>query len=438
MSDNKDIISLNCPNCQAPLKCKSTEMTTTCEHCGTSVLIKDFVTKSRLNKSDKLDSSTLLADNAIRNKDWKSAYKHYESICKINNTESNIGILNALGYICGRIDFNNDLISGLETTEITLRRILISEMMKQTAQKQRTEMQSVAYLSGRNKQLYKNKVRIINQKYSPALGTLNSELRKITPVKCSCGNIVEYDEVNCSRCGKERSQIVEEARQIELGRKKANRFAVVAAFAFVISVLFGGSAISYIRSGDYSAASKQAVISLFLFAVFIFILNAKLKNFLLSQLSEKVSLIDKFKDKVNKIYFPFTVAIPLVCMIFIGLCMNTEAHTAEDSLSAIKQITETEEAITVPTEQLTTEKETEPTTEELTEAKTELPVEEETEAEETEPVLKVYEYVINYNTNVFHKPHCHTIKDSTNTGEYTGQAEELEQQGFKPCGVCKP
>lgn len=437
MSDNKDIISLNCPNCQAPLNCKSTEMTITCEHCGASVLIKDFVTKSRINKSDKLDSSTMLADNAVRNKDWKAAYKHYESICKINNTESNIGILNALGYICGRIDFNYDLISGLKATEITLRRTLISEMMKQTAQKQRTEMQSVAYLSGRNKQLYKNKVSIINQKYSPVLSALNSELRDITPVKCSCGNMVEYDEDKCSKCGKERSLIIEEARQIELGRKKANRFAIVAAFTFVISVLFGSSSIAYIRIGDYSTASKQAVISLLLFAVFLFVLNSKLKNFLLSQLSEKISVFDKFRDKVNKIYLPFTVVVPLVCMLFLGMCMNAENRKPEESITAAEQITETTEPETKEAVILT-ESETEPPTEEPTEAETEPSTEEETEAEVTEPDLKVYEYVINYNTNVFHRPNCHTIKDSANTGEYMGQAEELEQQGYKPCGVCKP
>ena len=93
---------------------------------------------------------------------------------------------------------------------------------------------------------------------------------------------------------------------------------------------------------------------------------------------------------------------------------------------------ETKEAV------ILTGSETEPPTEEPTEAETEPSTEEETEAKVTEPDLKVYEYVINYNTNVFHRPHCHTIKDSANTGEYMGQAEELEQQGYKPCGVCKP
>ena len=110
MSDNKDIVALNCPNCKAPLSCNKNEMTVTCEHCGTSVLIKDLVTKSRVNKSDKLQSSITMADNAFDNKDWKSACKYYEAICKIDPSDENMSVYNILMYITGKTAYREDII----------------------------------------------------------------------------------------------------------------------------------------------------------------------------------------------------------------------------------------------------------------------------------------------------------------------------------------
>lgn len=50
------------------------------------------------------------------------------------------------------------------------------------------------------------------------------------------------------------------------------------------------------------------------------------------------------------------------------------------------------------------------------------------------------EYVINENTGKFHKPECSSVKEikQKNKKAYTGNREELLQEGYEPCGRCKP
>lgn len=49
-------------------------------------------------------------------------------------------------------------------------------------------------------------------------------------------------------------------------------------------------------------------------------------------------------------------------------------------------------------------------------------------------------YILNTNTNKFHKPSCSSIKKMTkaNKKEYTGSREDLENTGYDPCKRCKP
>lgn len=49
-------------------------------------------------------------------------------------------------------------------------------------------------------------------------------------------------------------------------------------------------------------------------------------------------------------------------------------------------------------------------------------------------------YIINTNTKKFHKPDCSSIEDikDENKEEYKGTRTELTQQGYEPCGRCKP
>lgn len=82
-----------------------------------------------------------------------------------------------------------------------------------------------------------------------------------------------------------------------------------------------------------------------------------------------------------------------------------------------------------------TEEETE--TEELIE-ETEASKESDIEEQDTEPEIITHDYVINYNTNKFHKPSCYTIEDAENIGTYAGTKGELEDQGYVACKKCNP
>ena len=49
-------------------------------------------------------------------------------------------------------------------------------------------------------------------------------------------------------------------------------------------------------------------------------------------------------------------------------------------------------------------------------------------------------YILNTNTHKFHKPDCSGVKDmkEKNREEYTGTREELIEEGYEPCGRCRP
>ncbi|MDO4555897.1 MAG: DNA/RNA non-specific endonuclease [Lachnospiraceae bacterium] len=49
-------------------------------------------------------------------------------------------------------------------------------------------------------------------------------------------------------------------------------------------------------------------------------------------------------------------------------------------------------------------------------------------------------YILNTNTKKYHLPSCSSVKETKekNRKEYTGTKEELEKEGYEPCGRCKP
>lgn len=50
------------------------------------------------------------------------------------------------------------------------------------------------------------------------------------------------------------------------------------------------------------------------------------------------------------------------------------------------------------------------------------------------------DYVLNKNTKKFHYPNCQSIQDmkGKNKEYYNGDRETLIEQGYSPCGSCKP
>lgn len=50
------------------------------------------------------------------------------------------------------------------------------------------------------------------------------------------------------------------------------------------------------------------------------------------------------------------------------------------------------------------------------------------------------EYVLNLNTHKFHLPSCSSVKQMSNEnkGTYTGDRQDLIEQGYEPCKNCNP
>lgn len=107
-----------------------------------------------------------------------------------------------------------------------------------------------------------------------------------------------------------------------------------------------------------------------------------------------------------------------------GQALTDETFPANAAVDAVTE--------TAPTE---TEPETEVTTAATETEETGVPTEEET----TEPA-EAQDYVVNTNSGKFHYPDCGAakrIKDS-NRAERHCTREELVEQGYVPCGKCKP
>lgn len=441
MSDSKDLISLNCPNCQAPLSCKSTEMTVICEHCGTSVLIKDFITKSRVNSKDKLESSLAMAENAFKTKDWKSAYKYYESVCKITKSDEDLAIFNILSCICGKIEPSAEIIENCNKIDVAKRKIIL-DALKTHIESLRVSETKAATNKYKDTKTRNKIYQSINSKYVPMLDKVNTEIKMISPLKCICGNMLEYNEETCSNCSKTRQQILTELDTQEVSKKKVTTMAIIALVILFFSWIFGSSAFSHLYHG--SGVVSHWILAIIGLAVFVALINGKLKNIIVDFIAEKTPIKS---DIVNKILLPVTIAVPLVLMAVGGMFMNPEDSNINDSSSLTENVIETTEQSTEKiTESITkvTEKLTKRETEPITEKPTEPPTEESTEAEaeeiieETEPEIVTHDYVINYNIGKFHKPSCYTIEDADNIGTYTGTKEELEEQGYEACKKCKP
>lgn len=50
------------------------------------------------------------------------------------------------------------------------------------------------------------------------------------------------------------------------------------------------------------------------------------------------------------------------------------------------------------------------------------------------------EYILNLNSHKFHLPECSGVKrmSESNKGKYTGNRQDLIDQGYEPCGMCNP
>ena len=67
-------------------------------------------------------------------------------------------------------------------------------------------------------------------------------------------------------------------------------------------------------------------------------------------------------------------------------------------------------------------------------------LEEEDQPQETTNASEGTAYVININSGKFHLPTCSSVEDMSpsNRQDYVGDRQELLDQGYTPCGICKP
>ena len=110
------------------------------------------------------------------------------------------------------------------------------------------------------------------------------------------------------------------------------------------------------------------------------------------------------------------------------LWVNTTSKEATEN-------TTKEETKAPKTEKATKKKQEVKTTAEIT---TEKKVKKTTEKSDTGSNQQTY--ILNTNTGKFHFPYCSSVKDmkDTNKKEFHGTREEVINQGYKPCGNCKP
>lgn len=108
--------------------------------------------------------------------------------------------------------------------------------------------------------------------------------------------------------------------------------------------------------------------------------------------------------------------------------------TAETTLATTETAAR---ATSLPTE-APTEESTDETTQATTEETTE-PAQESTEAP-TEASSEIHDFVMNKNSKKFHYPDCESVAKmkESNKEFFTGTRDELIEQGYEPCGNCKP
>lgn len=195
----KDLLTLNCPNCGGQLEVNSTEMKTNCTFCGTQILIKDFITERRVDKADRIKSLKDMTINAINKQDFTSAYQYCEEICKLDSTKENITLLNVCGVLSGATKFSNSILNELYVFTPDEHRALLANISKMMNSKKQIELDMASLIP--NEQQRKVEINLINKTYSGIFRQINSEINKMKKKTCKCGNILEYNEDICPKCG---------------------------------------------------------------------------------------------------------------------------------------------------------------------------------------------------------------------------------------------
>lgn len=232
--ENNNLVSLICPQCNAQLEINSTELKTNCKHCGTSILIKDFVTERRIDNEDKIVSLRKLAENSLKNRDWKKVSEYYEEICKISPTEENVRNLNIVNFFLGKTIFQKSLLDSFYTLPIKEHRNLLTEMLKHINSLKSQEISKANTIS--DPKTKNATISSIHAKYQRDIQLIVTEQKKLTPIKCSCGAEIQYNEDTCANCGKTKAaNLADESLK---QKKKNQKTIIICAIVAVLLVIF--------------------------------------------------------------------------------------------------------------------------------------------------------------------------------------------------------
>ena len=226
-----DLITLTCPNCGGLLEADSSKMTTKCKFCETEILVKDFITERRVDKSDRIASLQALADNAIKNYDYEKVYNYYEEICKLDPSKENLAYLNYYGYASGNNKLIEPVLTDLYALEPERHRNLVENLRTILQKKKNDELRRGLITPDQaNKKYYQLTIRV------------TKEYNKLKPKKCKCGAILEYNEDVCPKCGTNyteyrRQMLEKDSAERKAKRAKAIKFSLLVGIPLVIAFL---------------------------------------------------------------------------------------------------------------------------------------------------------------------------------------------------------
>lgn len=260
-----DLIDLNCPDCGSHLKVESTKMKATCQFCGAEVLIKDFITERRVDKEDKILSLNKLIENAKNNKDYISAYKYYEEICKLEPTKENLLFLNLFGFYSDILDFQpNWITKDLYILSPDEHRKILNEILLFLKSKKHEKINKLPYNLTPNQR--KDEINRINVEFAKTISFVSGEIQKMKIRHCKCGAELEYNVDFCPECG---TNYIEYQKEILLKEQAKKRkyiklgliigipiIIIIIIFSFVYNGIRVNSIKDNIESGNYLKAES--------------------------------------------------------------------------------------------------------------------------------------------------------------------------------------
>lgn len=207
------------------------------------------------------------------------------------------------------------------------------------------------------------------------------------------------------------------------------------------------SAFAFFREG-FKTAPIFLTVPAFISLPFSFIDNLWERIFRLSDKQSEDELNGSVSDTIYRddkrdVFIVIRVVVPVVicfCVFIAGLGLAEkkidELQTAVSHLEYLKEQEET----TPPESEEYTE-----STQDTAEDETEYPEEESTQVDKTTQSSQGSEgeeaaYILNRNTRKFHFPSCPDAKKikSGNRIDYEGTREKVVENGYSPCGHCKP